>query len=107
MSYVVTKAYDSKHAATSSPKHQSKSYSFSMAHHPPPTDPPQIPSDEEAKYYLYGLYSDARLIARSNSDIRMQQTGPEAYLEKKEFRPFGPHLLDDLWEDSIVSMILS
>ncbi|MCJ1462978.1 hypothetical protein MMC07_001582 [Pseudocyphellaria aurata] len=76
-----------------------------MAHHPPPTDPPHIPSDEEAKYYLYGLYSEARLIARSNSDIWMQPTGPEAYFEKKEFRPFGPHLLNDLWEDSIGPII--
>ena len=67
----------------------------------PLTDAPHIPSDEEAKNYLYSLYSDACLIARSNSDIWMQPTGPEAYLKRKEFRPFDPHLLNDLWEDSI------
>jgi len=67
----------------------------------PPTNAPYIPSEVEAKHYFYGLPSKPRLIARSNADVWMRPTGPEAYLEPKELTPLGIHRLNGVWEDIV------
>ena len=74
-----------------------------LGHHvpTPPTNAPYIPSPVEAKYYLYGLPSGARMVARSSADIWMRPTGAEAYLQPKEFTVLGTHRLDDVWEDVV------
>ena len=60
------------------------------------------PSDVEAKYFLYGLPSMGRLIARSSTDVWMRPTGPEAYLDPKELAPLGVHQLNsELWEGTV------
>ncbi|KAG8883893.1 hypothetical protein FRB98_002745 [Tulasnella sp. 332] len=65
----------------------------------PPTDQPYVPSPVERKCFLFGLDSEAEMIARSNSAPWMEPTGPEAYLEPKELSPLGDHPLDGVWED--------
>ncbi|QRV99785.1 hypothetical protein RhiJN_27804 [Ceratobasidium sp. AG-Ba] len=75
-----------------------------MSDHRVPTSPanaPRIPSPVETEYYLYGLPSKPRMIARSSADVWMPPTGPEAYLEPKEFSVLGPHRLDCVWEDVV------
>ncbi|KAI1793524.1 hypothetical protein LXA43DRAFT_971863 [Ganoderma leucocontextum] len=74
-----------------------------LAHHvpPPPNNAPYIPSPVEAKFYLYGLPSEAHLIARSSADVWRQPTGAEAYLEPKELAVLGAHRLNDVWEDVV------
>ena len=67
----------------------------------PPTNAPYIPSEVEAKHYLYGFPSKARFIARSSTDVWMKPTGPEAYLQPKELTPLGAHRLNGIWEDAI------
>ncbi|CCM06263.1 uncharacterized protein FIBRA_08513 [Fibroporia radiculosa] len=67
----------------------------------PPDGTPYIPSAAEAIFYYYGLPSKPRLIARSSSDVWMQPTGAEAYLELKELTPLGVHPLDTVWEDTV------
>ncbi|KAM5533672.1 hypothetical protein V8D89_012639 [Ganoderma adspersum] len=67
----------------------------------PPTNAAYLPSEVEAKYYLYGFPSKPRLIARSNPDVWMKPTGPEAYLEPKEIIPLGAHPLRAVWEDTL------
>ncbi|QRW14298.1 The BTB (BR-C, ttk and bab)/POZ (Pox virus and Zinc finger) domain [Ceratobasidium sp. AG-Ba] len=66
-----------------------------------PTNAPYIPSPVETEYYLYGLLSKPRMIARSSADAWMSPTGPGAYLEPKEFSVLGPHRLDYVWEDVV------
>ena len=68
------------------------------------SDPPTnayLPSEVEAKHYLYGFPSKPRLVARSNPDVWMKPTGPEAYLEPKELIPLGSHPLSPVWEVTI------
>lgn len=96
-----TETYILKRVAISSRQDFNPPIFISMSNHFAPTSAPYIPSDVEAKHYLYGLNSNARLIARSNPDIWMQSTGAEAYLEPKELSPLGPHRLDNVWEDII------
>ena len=67
----------------------------------PPTNAPYIPSPVETKFYLYGLPSGVRMIARSSADVWMQPTGAEAYLEPKELSVLGAHRLNDVWEDVV------
>ncbi|KAF9778336.1 hypothetical protein BJ322DRAFT_1092735 [Thelephora terrestris] len=67
----------------------------------PPTNAPYIPSEVEAKHYLYGFPSKARFIARSSTDVWMKPTGAEAYLEPKELTPLGTHRLNEVWEDTV------
>ena len=67
----------------------------------PSTNAPYIPSEVEAKYYLYGFPSKARFIARSSPDVWMKPTGAEAYLEPKELTPLGKHRLNEIWEDTV------
>ena len=67
----------------------------------PPTNAPYIPSEVEAKHYLYGLPSKPRFIARSSHDVWMKPTGPEAYLDPKELTPLGAHRLNEVWEDTV------
>ncbi|KAI1793435.1 hypothetical protein LXA43DRAFT_917078 [Ganoderma leucocontextum] len=67
----------------------------------PPNNAPCIPSPVETKFYLYGLPSGARMIARSSADVWMQPPGPEAYLEPKELAVLGAHRLNDVWEDVV------
>ncbi|KAI2606773.1 hypothetical protein GGR54DRAFT_408503 [Hypoxylon sp. NC1633] len=67
----------------------------------PPTNQPYIPSLVESKFYLFGLASEARMIARSSSEVWKKPTGPEAYLEPKEFSPLGDHSLIGIWEDQV------
>lgn len=80
---------------------------ISMANHAvpdPPTEAPYIPSEVEAKHYLYGLPSNlkGRLIARSSAEVWMKPTGPEAYLDPKELAPLGVHKLDsEIWERTV------
>ncbi len=67
----------------------------------PPTNAPYVPSEVEAKHYLYGLPSNPKglFIARSSPDVWMKPTGPEAYLDPKELTPLGTHRLDsEVWE---------
>ena len=77
---------------------------ISMAKHTvpdPPTNAPYVPSEVEAKHYLYGLPSnlDSRFIARSNPEVWMEPTGLEAYLDPKELSPLGTHQLSsEAWE---------
>jgi len=69
-----------------------------------PTNAPYIPSQVEAKHYLYGLPSNSKghFIARSSTDIWMKPTGPEAFLNPKELAPLGPHQLDTIvWEGTV------
>ena len=43
-----------------------------------PTNAPYIPSELEAKCYLYDFPSKARFVVRSSPDIWVESTGPEA-----------------------------
>ncbi|OJA10214.1 hypothetical protein AZE42_05511 [Rhizopogon vesiculosus] len=67
----------------------------------PPANAPYIPSEVEAKHYLYGLPSKARFIARSSLDVWMKPTGAEAYLDPKELTPLGTHRLNEVWEHTV------
>ncbi|KAF8641510.1 hypothetical protein AX16_009937 [Volvariella volvacea WC 439] len=67
----------------------------------PPTNAAYLPSEVEAKHYLYGFPSKPRLVARSNPDVWMKPTGPEAYLKPKEFIILGTHPLSTVWEDTV------
>ena len=63
--------------------------------------PAYVPSPVEIKYYLYGLPSKPRMIARSSTDVWMKPTGPESYLEPKELRILGAYPLNAIWEDIV------
>jgi hypothetical protein len=60
-----------------------------------------IPSEVEAKHYLYGFPSKPRLVARSNPDIWERPTGMEAYFKPKELIPLGAHPLSVVWENTL------
>ncbi|KAI0778749.1 hypothetical protein BD413DRAFT_490094 [Trametes elegans] len=80
------------------------SITTSLAHHvvpDPPTGAPYLPSPVETKYYLYGLPSEARMIARSSADVWMPPTGAEAYLKPKELAILGAHSLNGVWDDVV------
>ncbi|KAI0645939.1 hypothetical protein C8Q79DRAFT_910490 [Trametes meyenii] len=80
------------------------SITISLAHHvvpDPPTAAPYLPSPVETKYYLYGLPSEARMIARSSADVWMPPTGAEAYLKPKELAILGAHSLNGVWDDVV------
>ncbi|KAA1471460.1 hypothetical protein DENSPDRAFT_880503 [Dentipellis sp. KUC8613] len=67
----------------------------------PPTNLPYVPSSVEKKFYLMGLASEAAMIACSSSEPWNKPTGAEAYIEPKEFSPFGDHPLEGIWEDQV------
>ncbi|EKM61448.1 uncharacterized protein PHACADRAFT_24643 [Phanerochaete carnosa HHB-10118-sp] len=61
---------------------------------------PQGPSEMEAKYYYYGLYSAPVLVART-STAPWEVPGPEAFPKAKELRTVGNHTLQKVWEESL------
>ena len=67
----------------------------------PPTNAAYLPSDVEAKHYLYGFPSKPRLVARSNPDVWMKPTGMEAYLKPKALISLGAHRLSAVWDNII------
>ena len=80
-------------------------YVLRTLHHSVPNEPnnaPYIPSEVEAKHYLYGLPSNTHFIAHSSTDVWMRPTGPEAYLDRKELSPLGTHdLTSVVWEGTV------
>jgi len=69
------------------------------------TTPLEPISDNEAKFYYYGLHSKPVLVARTGTDTWMPPTGPEAYHKPKQLRSVGNHILQDIWEDIIAPQI--
>ena len=65
-------------------------------------------SEDEAQCYYYGLPSRPRLVARSSTPTIpwTNPTDPEGYNQCKELRSVGNHALNDIWEDTLASLVL-
>ena len=64
------------------------------------------PSFKEANRYYYGLPSRPHLVARSSANV-WRPTGLVAYLMPKELHPLGSHPLQEIWEDTVSTAIIS
>ncbi|KAK7045947.1 hypothetical protein VNI00_006942 [Paramarasmius palmivorus] len=62
---------------------------------------PYSPSPVEAQYYYYGIPSQPRLVARSDTNAWLEPKGAEAYLLPKECSPLGLHPLQKIWEGMV------
>ncbi|CAE7152576.1 unnamed protein product [Rhizoctonia solani] len=102
-SILVESNIDGIHIIISEPTCTYRPITSSPTHDPPATgNRPYVPSEGEAMYYLHGLPSEARFIARSSTDIWIKWRGSDGYLERKQLTPLGTHRLNEVWEDTVL-----